>query len=90
MLAKVAVTLLSVVIVTWQVLVPVHAPPQPVKTEPGLAVSESVSVAPDGSGEVQPLTPVELHLSPAPPVPLPRRAPALSVKGVRPVEVGAD
>ena len=44
---KIAPTLLALLMVTWQVvLVPEHAPDQPVKVEPEAAAAVSVTVVP--------------------------------------------
>ena len=58
---NVAVTALAADMVTTQVDVPLHAPDQPLKTEPPLGVAVKVTLAPGAKGELQ----VEPQLIPA-------------------------
>jgi hypothetical protein len=82
---NVAVTLFAFVIATEQlVLVPEHAPPQPLKVPPKVAVAVRVMVAPAACGTLQPEPPELVQLRPPPAiVPLPVTCP-LSVYVVFP------
>ena len=70
----VALTLLSPDIsVVHELLVPEHAPPQPLKTAPGSGVSTTVSTEPSGTlqEQVEPALPQSIWLLPPVTVPLP-------------------